>query len=205
MPQMTVTRALVELKTLDARILKAISNLKAISVRQRDTDHINGVPVAQFEAEAKAEFQSVQDLIAYRNRVKAAVIRSNANLSIDISGQQYTVAEAIERKATLKYERELISTLRNQVSQAERVLENHNAQLDYRVDQHLTQLFGSDKKDVTKVTELTKQLKDGKDAVLVDPIGARKAYQDRLQELENFEKEVDVVLSEANATSLIDV
>src|ERR1044071_4886125 len=100
---MTVARALVELKTLDKRITKATSSIELVKVRRKDDKW----DVAEFSRKAQSDLQSLLDLIDRRDLLKRKVIQSNAVTQVTIEGREYSIAEVIDRKQTLRYRRAL--------------------------------------------------------------------------------------------------
>lgn len=109
MRKITVTEGLNELKLYDSKIEKAINNLKLIGAKKKSVDKVGVVNVEKFVADAKAAHQSIMDLIRNRNALKAAIVKSNAITYLEIGDQKMTVAEAIERKNSIQYEKELCS------------------------------------------------------------------------------------------------
>lgn len=99
----TITEALNELKLYDARIRKAISNTKLAGAAKKSSARIGAITKNEFNEHAKASYQSVTDLIANRNTLKSAIVKSNAVTEITVNGKVMTVAEAIERKNAICY------------------------------------------------------------------------------------------------------
>jgi molybdopterin synthase catalytic subunit len=65
-----------------------------------------------FANNSKADYQSINDLITRRNRLKSAIILSNATTKVKIGDTVLTVAEVIERKQSLKYYKTLFDKLK---------------------------------------------------------------------------------------------
>ena len=73
--QMTITRALAELKTLDKRISKSTSvDFEVVKVRRKEDKW----DVQEFNRKALASYQSAVDLITRRDQLKSKVLQSNA-------------------------------------------------------------------------------------------------------------------------------
>ena len=94
---MTITRALSSLKNLDKKIEKLIGSAVFVSVRgelrQPDNDSLRAVEL----------LQQIQDLQTHRDKLKSAIVISNANTRVKIAKETMTVAEAIERKKSIKH------------------------------------------------------------------------------------------------------
>ena len=84
---MTVARALVELKTLDKRITKGVSELELVKVRRKDDKW----DVQDFSRKAQIQLQSTLDLIDRRDLLKRKVIQSNATTKVTIAGKSKIV------------------------------------------------------------------------------------------------------------------
>ena len=94
--QMTVHKALAELKIIDSRIENAISGGTYVVANKHSNTKIHGVTIDEFKTQMKSDFQKVTDLIARRNAIKRAVVASNATTKVKVGNVEYTVAEAIE-------------------------------------------------------------------------------------------------------------
>jgi len=203
---MSIHRALAELKTLDKRIARATQE-KFVAVRIAE-DAPKGYPDAvTFETEAGAAYQSAKDLIERRNRIKAAITKSNAVTEVKIAGTVMTVADAIDRRDTgLDYERQLLNSLRSQLMKAEMVLDQEEKQMQSRLESRLASDLGNAKdrkpEDVEKITEdFVKRNKPN----LLDPVKIREQIKKLTESIEQFEMEVDFSLSESNAETKIEV
>lgn len=95
---MTVHKALCELKTLDARIKKAVESSVYVFANKHSNAKVSGLSVSDYCAEIKSAYQSATDLIARRDAIKRAVVLSNATTKVTVGGKEYTIAEAIEMK-----------------------------------------------------------------------------------------------------------
>jgi hypothetical protein len=81
MKTLTIHRALAELKTLDARIQAAIQAVDPVGVRQLDKPVMTAggsvyADAERFEALAKANLDSAQQLIRNKAALKAAIVKS---------------------------------------------------------------------------------------------------------------------------------
>ena len=86
--KMTVHKALCELKTLDARITKAIQGSVYVFANKHANAKVAGMSVSDYCAEVKSAYQSACDLIARRDAIKRAVTLSNATTKVTIGGQE---------------------------------------------------------------------------------------------------------------------
>ena len=132
--EMLVTEGLNELKTLDARIERAISDAKFI-VDAKDSD--KKVTPAQskedFKKKAQGSYDSIMDLIRRRETIKAAIVASNAVTEVEICGEKMTVAKAIETKTSIAYKKNLLYTMKRQLADAILSMNKKNAALEDKI------------------------------------------------------------------------
>lgn len=194
----SITRALVELKNLDKRIQGQIDKGVYVSFRGQFHRPSNGIENAQ------ASFQSVNDLIELRKRIKSAIVKSNATTKVTICGQEMTVAEAIETKSSIKHKKALLGVLKTQYGEAVRNVEMINARTRQELEKKSTRDNDKDKQQMS-LEEFSKQYMEMHGVELFDPIKIGQRVEELEAYITGFEKEVDYVLSEKNATTMIEV
>jgi hypothetical protein len=204
MTSITITRALAQVKSLNDRIERATR--ESFVTTLTGGKHATGKAKAEVETSLKANLQSVQALITERNKVKAAIIRSNAVTKVSVNGVEQTVAEAIERKGSIQLEKALLQQLRLQLAQQSAKVERENVLVATRLDQLIQTTVGKDRKvDEAEVAAITGPFEAKNKAELLDPSDV-SAIADKLQrEIEDFELDVDHALSEVNAITRITV
>ena len=96
--KMSIQEGLNELKTLDARINKALSAQGQYAVVVTGKRVVRGFESNEkFINKAKAKFDSIQSLIKRRDLIKNAIIKKNAEVEVEIGNQNMTLAEAINK------------------------------------------------------------------------------------------------------------
>lgn len=211
MTQITVTRALATSKNLSDKIERAISRLKLYTTAEgqgalkRIKDFPESVTVDQVEAAMKQDYQAVTDMIAQRAKLKAAVIASNAVTKVTIAGKEMTVAEAIERKATIGFKTQLLAHLRKQQVLMSREVEILRATFESKLVSAEENLYGKDKKVTEEERKVaTAPIYTRSEPTTIDPLELANKVRDLEKEIEDFVSEVDFVLSESNAKTLIE-
>ena len=198
--ELTITRALAELKILDKRINSLRTSTIYLSVK------IVGQAYKEHSTETKSNWQALTDLIKRYNKIKNAIISSNAVTQIEIAGTKYTVAEAISTKDTLKYKTTLLDDLRRIRSQIQNQVTQHTTNVQHKLDKLLELNFQKDKKvdenDIKAISEA--YLKNNKIEV-IDVLNIDKKITELETEIDNFNHEVDLVLSESNAVTKITI
>ncbi|QNO00587.1 hypothetical protein QGX17_gp122 [Pseudomonas phage phiPsa381] len=204
MTQISVTRALAEVKALNDRIEKATRQATFISVTVGGKVP-NGSDLQATTNTIRANLQSVQDLIARRQAVKGAVVRSNAVTEVVINGVTMTVAEAIERKGSIDKERTLLAVLQQQLNQNRVAVERNNVTMNQKLDMMIQTAVGKERKATEEELEaISKPYTASNITAPLDPNGLEAVIAKLESEINGFVFEVDFVLSEANAKTLIE-
>jgi hypothetical protein len=204
--EMSITRGLAELKLLDKRIEKAIysTNYAGACVGKKPISSY--ASNEQFENEVKSAYQSVQDLIQRRQTIKSAIVDSNAKTVVKIGETEMTVAEAIERKSSIEYDKKLLGKLKSDYNNTLVQIERHNENVNNKLDKHLETIFGKDGKDKTaEMKAVSEAFKAENEAKLVDPLKIKEVIDKLEYEIDEFETEVDFVLSESNTITKITI
>lgn len=205
--KMSIHRGLAEIKLLDSRIDRAITEGIYCTHNKRSNQKIQGMEIQDFKDKViKSSFDKVEELIKRRQRIKSAIVKSNALTDVEIAGNKMSVAEAIERKMSIEYDRDFLNKLKQQYSTALLNIERNNATLTERADAQINALYqNKENVDPVKIQSLRNDFIDENTFDLIDPVNI-KAKIDKLEkEIEDFEVEVDFKLSESNATTFIEI
>lgn len=205
--EMTVHKALVELKILDSRIDSEIGMATFVVPNKHSNTKIGGVSIEDFCKDATGQFKSIKTLINRRNAIKRAVTNSNATTIVKIGDKEYTVAEAIDMKNIgLTYISKLAQRLSSQLNRAKVVADDANGQK--LTDAAMAMVSGVFQgKDTKNMDEDMKKVYnayiEAHTTDLVDPIGAAKEVTDIQNYMDAFQSDVDSALSVSNATTTI--
>lgn len=203
MRRMTITEGLAELKLLDDRIKKAVAKDYIWSGKKTD---ITEAAKEEHGRIAKANYASAKDLIENRNAIKAAIVKSNATTMLTIGGKEMTVAEAIERKSSIEYEKMLRDEFIRQYKNAERTANTANERVQERIDAMLERVAASGNTDIETAQKVMSEAylaNNGWD--IVDPLDLMEKANALDIEIAEFEKNVDIALSMSNAVTFIEV
>lgn len=202
----TITRALRELKTLDARIIKKI-NETTFATSKKSKENITGFKtINDFENKAKESIQSIQDLMNRRKQIKTAIVESNAKTIVEVVGVKMTVADAIERKNFIEVEKTLLRKMNSDYGQAQIRVEQQNELAQDRLDTQLNNMISKDgKTDLNAVEGYKKLFWESEETKLIDPVNVNVIASKMAQDIETFEDDVDVALSEINARTFISI
>lgn len=203
--EISITRALTELKTLDGRITKAINKP---FVHSKVGNRVSGTNKTEAEIiqEVKQDFQSYRDLIERRNKLKCAIVKSNAITMVEVGDKVMTVAEAIERKTSVQMEESMLNQLKGQYSRMYSSVEQHNTQVNNKLAELIQVNLSKDRKvseDDYKL--IAKPFLEQNEASLIDPLGISALINTMEKDIEDFKMNVDFALSEVNALTKITI
>lgn len=206
---MTVHKALCELKTLDARIVKAMQQKPFVFSNKHANRKISGISVDEYSGEVKAVYQSTKDLMARRDAIKRAVTLKNATTNITIGGVVYTVAEAIEMKNHgIPLKQELLRKMDVDNRKARMDADASNGdRLEARADEYVKSLYGN--VDIKGASEEVKKTRGdfiaAQTVEVVDPISIEDEMKRLDEEINSFTVEIDSALSVSNALTKLEV
>ena len=208
--KMSITRALNEVKLLDAKIQKKINESSFVSCKMNKSAKLtDGVTTPEeFMQLAKSNMQSILDLTNRRKDIKTKIVQSNANTEVEIAGIKMTVADAIERKSSIEIDRSLLNRMKSEYRAVTGYIVQRNQQLEDKISKLVDSLVGSDKKDTNMVKtaeELAQNTRDNESYVILDPLKLLKSIETLEQEIMEFESNVDFVLSESNSITSIEI
>lgn len=196
--KMTVSEGLAKLKLLDKRINKETA--ASVFVGYKVGSEIQG----NFDGEkAKSSLQSIQDLIEYRTKLKMAINKSNLKTKVKIAGKEMTVLEAIENKSTIDYKKNLMRAIYSNLTKVKNEVDYGNANTQERLDSQVQAAF--EKANKKEIESFSETFLKNNGYSLEDPIKAEKVIERFDKEIDEFESEVDFVLSTSNATTTIEV
>ena len=200
----SITRSLVELKTLDGRIRRILDGgvFMTYKTKYKNTRYAE----EDFKQTATSDFQSANDLMARRDKIKNAIVLSNATTMVDIAGTKMTVSQAIEFKNTIAYKTEMLALLKKQRQMVVVEVDAHRQRVQTKVDDNVKIICGKDgKPDASIIKTVTDGIMAGDPIDVYDPLNLDKVIKQMETEIEDFRANVDFVLSESNATTLIEI
>lgn len=212
MTKITVTRALSEIKTLESRIYKSISDFDPfeVAVGEKLKGPHSSMKPEDFAKEVKEEKQSIKDLITRQTMLKDAISKSNYETKVKLGEEELTVMQVLNRKqATLKSYERLKNHLESCLVKAKRAFDSAEQERSMSIDKMVTteinaatsgKVSSSDKTDlIEKYSKMIPEVK------LLDPAEAEKWLKEVQEYTTQFEHEVDYILSESNSTTFIEI
>lgn len=205
--KMTIHRALSELKLIDAKITKQITELQPVAINQRLKKISGHITEEDFKTNVTSSYNSITDLIDRKLKIKSKIVESNSITQITVSGKTFTVADAITFKKIIEAKKSLSAMLKQRLTVMVGHLNKNNEQINANADNLALHVVGNDvtKKNDDQAVSTRKAYVDNNEFHLVDPL----KIQDKINALEDetskFETEVDAVLSESNAVTTINI
>lgn len=211
MTTQSITRSLVELKRINDRIQSAIMSGKFVArtIGKNAFTKVGGTTesVEKVKAKIQASYDSVDALIKRRQKLKSAIVLSNAQTMVTVGGESMSVAEAIELKGTIEFQTQYLLALRKQLAQETAEIEKTNFTLEANIDSLLSTIYGADKAKIDDTTHksVSGPQREQKEAAILDPIGIEKRIDALQEKISVLATEVDFTLSESNAMTQITV
>ena len=208
--KMTIHRALSELKLIDSRIEKAINLVEPTGLKQLEKP-VNGFySKDDFENDVKAKYQSVTDLIDRKNAIKSAIVKANGITEVKISEKTMTIADAINFKAVIAVKKNLINLLSQKHKTVMARFTKENEKVNNVALENAKIMIGKQGDDRVKPTDedvknIVEPFVKRNEFHLVDPLKIEELTEKLQLEVDKFEAEVDAVLSEINALTVIEI
>lgn len=197
----TITEALSQLKLLDKRITSATQGGGFVAY-YRPGQTLQGAALSAEDIKKKtlSSFQSVKDLISRRDRIKAAIVVSNATTKVRVGNETIAVAAAIVKKSSIDYQKSLILKLQSELKQS---IKDEKARLDL-VEQQILSLFNT--AAVTNEDDRNTLMDNYRKNNLGVIVGVSYDEIESLaKESDEFLRTIDTVLTISNSTTEIEV
>jgi hypothetical protein len=193
----------MELKLLEKRIDKAIEECDLIKVKTRSDNKLDAY---QFSKDAQSSYDKAVALMERRDLLKSALSVSNATTTVKIGDKTYTVCDVIDRKRNLENKRELLERMRTQRKEATELYEKGKEIIRSKLDRLLEIEFGKDiQSNSDNVKSITDNYLNSNKVELLDPLNLGNKIKALDEFIDEFDKEADLILSETNAVTFVEV
>jgi len=205
--EMTIHRALAELKLIDSKIEKQITELLPVGIHQKDKLIANHITLDDFKSGAQSKYDSISDLIARKSTIKSAIVEANGKTTVTVAGKKMTIADAINMKASIIFKKQLIATLTSKYTSAVAELNRGNDMVNQNIQRILEATFGKENTKVNKedMDNVRTPYLSANEFHLFDPLKVKEKIDSLNKEVSEFEMEIDAALSEVNAVTKITV
>lgn len=215
--KMLITQALDERDFLIKKITDKISGFKAVDFARHNESKTWGGKIdrKEYEADTKAAFQQICDLINRYDRIEAAIVASNATTKITTSYGEYTIAAAIALKNRLGksadtakngFEDHLIKKMQREYRNCMIEIDDKNANLAITAENMRLSILGKDSKiKEDKPLEVVESYVKENTAELVDPLGILSQLEKMNEKRAKLLKELETQIKVSNATTFITI
>lgn len=210
--KMTIHRALAELKLIDSRIEKSITMISPTGLQQNGK--MVGVNVNltedEFKAEAKSKYQSVTALIDRKMLIKSAIVKANGETIVTIGYNEMSISDAITFKQIIEFKKQLILSLASKHSNVMGKLNTKNEEVNKVALDNAKIMIGKQDDGSVKPTDedvkaIVEPFVKRNEYHLIDPLKIEALTEKLQEEVDEFDVEVDAVLSEINAITIIEI
>ncbi|MDY3728788.1 MAG: hypothetical protein SO015_11640 [Wujia sp.] len=215
MEKMIVTQALDERDLLKKKIRDAIAKCDFVAVQKPGDDVIaqDKQKVADYEAEVKASFQSIRDMMDRYTRLDAAILLANATTKIEVAGKTMTRAAAINLRKMMKgqgladtdFTDVMIRKMTTDLDRARLKIARSQEVADRQREVMSNSLVSSDKKVLSEdnLKSITAYC-DNLVLKLVDPIDIEKTIADMQEKWDNLTTNLESAIRISNATTYVE-
>lgn len=215
MEKMIVTQALDERDLLKKKIRDAIVKCDFVAVQKPGDDVIaqDKQKVADYEAEVKASFQSIRDMMDRYTRLDAAILLANATTKIEVAGKTMTRAAAINLRKMMKgqgladtdFTDAMIRKMTTDLDRARLKIAKSQEVADRQREVMSNSLVSSDKKVLSEdnLKSITAYC-DNLVLKLVDPIDIEKTIADMQEKWDNLTTNLESAIRISNATTYVE-
>lgn len=211
MTTMSITRALTRAKTIEKQLARLVESQFVVTLMKREVDDESDVFKDNLKM-TQANFDQFNDLFAELNNIKAAVRKSNEVTKVVIGGEELSVADALVYKNTIVYRNNFLDRITRENRNAESRVEQSKINADNKFATVRENLIknsqGQDVSEDYLKTVLTEEERRLKKAIVEVKVSGIKDVNEYIEaerkRIDTFIEEVDYVLSESNATTIIE-
>ena len=200
--KMSITRALAQVKLIEGKLGRAFAGFD-VEINGK-LKYFPNFTTEQFEKEAQVEVNSFEDLFKNRLKIKSAIARANIDTKISLFGTEYSIIELIDLKNSSQYKKNVYTNLINNYNKCKSDVVNQDVKIENEVSKQV-EVANSNKTQVSKdltttLTETYKTLWGGK----IIGLDINKISKEK-EDLDKLVAEIDMILSEINSKTEIEV
>lgn len=219
---MLVTQALDERDLLVKKITDKINKASFVDMVKENEDKVmvKHITREEFNQQAKASLQQIEDLIDRYERIDAAIVASNASAKVETSYGTFTVAAAISLRNRLREKRVVNGVAQEIVTDFEAKLyskiqreymarlddtERKNRELQLTAGEMRLSILGKDSKGKEdKPLEVVDTYVKENTTQLIDPLGVQKKMEQLQEKRTTLLAELETQIKVSNATTFIE-
>lgn len=200
MAKMSLHRCIAEIKAIE-EFMQTLPSIAFVTLlRGEQTEESKAVKHA-----AQGNFDKVLAKLRNLANLKAARNKANSSVKITVAGAEYTIDEALARKANIVVEQRLLQQLKAQYSRNQQLSDAANVQVENEIQRTITSILSGR----AATPEEIKAIRDSAEKSQKQSVLTFDGFDTKIKSLENdinkFVLEIDYTLSEANATNSVEV
>ena len=200
--KISITRALAQVKLIESKLGRAFAGFD-VEINGK-LKYFPNFTTEQFEKEALVEVNSFEDLFKNGLKIKSAIARANIDTKISLFGTEYSIIELIDLKNSSQYKKNVYTNLINNYNKCKSEVVNQDVKIENEVSKQV-EVANSNKTQVSKdltttLTETYKTLWGGK----IIGLDINKISKEK-EDLDKLVAEIDMILSEINSKTEIEV
>jgi hypothetical protein len=211
--EISINRALTTVKNLKKEIEEYFNEPRIFVIALQGTEDrvvAHGFDKAYMEKQMQSDYDSYINKLARYDALKAAIVKSNAETKVSINGQEYTVAAAVELKATVKFKETLLTHWKKQMATISKVVSDANAKLEStlktdidNINKSRTEADGDSAQEY--IAALTRLNTERYTVKVHDYLQLATKIKELENEIRTINEELDWALSDSNMKTLISV
>lgn len=199
--QMSLHRIIAEIKAAEQKLAQIPQGSFVYTVPVDDTANTD-----EAKKLSQSNFDKIAALLTNLATLKAARNLANSTTKVKIAGVEMTIDEALAKKAANVFQLTFLNTLRSQMTNGKARVDQVQAQIETKIAQQVAAASGGTKKASDEEIGTFRKLAERNTKIDVVVFDGMKAKIDEMATaLEQFATEVDYTLSEANATTKVEV
>ncbi len=205
--RISIARALIKLKLYDKQIEGAIEEFKSLHIKIGKQFSYNSMNEEKFISSVTSSLQRFDQLIKNRKRLKSGIVLSNSSTKVKINDIEMSIADVIDYKSFIEVEKKFLKKLKMELYTNKENIEILNNKAQTKLDSIIEVQHSKDKSKHSgeEYNSTVKTFWDNNQAKLVDPLNIEQLLKDYQNEIDNFESEVNITLTESNTQTYIEV
>ena len=196
-------RVIAEIKSLEEKLNLSVPVVAACSSKDQ---MVGNLTKEKFEAQSQGAIDEFTANLSRLRKLKAARNLANSTTVVKIAGSEMTIDEAIIYKVTSEKLRTFVQFVKSQMVSAANQVAIASAEVEKKIEAQAIAIGGSTKKiDQNELDTIRRMFQKSTGKEIAIGSNVEDFIAKATKSLDEFAVEVDYVLSEANAKTLVDV
>lgn len=196
-------RVIAEIKSLEEKLNLSVPVVAACSSKDQ---MVGNLTKEKFEAQSQGAIDEFTANLSRLRKLKAARNLANSTTVVKIAGSEMTIDEAIIYKVTSEKLRTFVQFVKSQMVAAANQVAIASAEVEKKIEAQAIAIGGSTKKiDQNELDTIRRMFQKSTGKEIAIGSNVEDFIAKATKSLDEFAVEVDYVLSEANAKTLVEV